>query len=96
MASRVLESGRLTRDIWYMAAGDGPILVYLPGFGVHNKPLRSWQRYASLRAVDGLARHFRVYWINGPENSPAGATVQDCSRWTGLARGIRTHWQALG
>ncbi|WP_433161756.1 alpha/beta fold hydrolase [Kribbella sp. CA-247076] len=70
------ESGRLA-GTWYMAVGDGPPLVYLPPFGIHNKPLEGWQQKASLRAVAGLARHFRVYWINRKEGLAAGATVAD-------------------
>ena len=85
MARQVIESGRLTSEIWYMAAGRGRQLIYLPPFGLHNKPLIGWQQRASLRAVSGLTRHFRVYWINRKENLSVGATVHDLARDTSEA-----------
>ncbi|MGW1738732.1 alpha/beta fold hydrolase [Nocardia sp. NPDC001965] len=77
MSRQNIETGRPTPDTWYMAAGDGPPLVYLPGFGVHNKPLDGWERRASLHAVAGLTRHFRLHWINRREGLATGATVAD-------------------
>jgi pimeloyl-ACP methyl ester carboxylesterase len=63
--------------LWYMATGNGSPLVYLPGFGPHNKPLTGVARRASTAAIRWLARDFRVYWLNRREGLGRGATVGD-------------------
>lgn len=80
MTRSEVETGQLGSGIWYMAVGAGPPLVYLAPFGLHNKPLSGWQQRASLRAVDGLARRFRVYWVNRREGLNAGASLQDLAQ----------------
>lgn len=71
-----IEEGALN-GLWYMALGTGGPLIYLPGFGPHNKRLTGLARKASAAAVKELARDFRVYWINRRDGLKRGASIAD-------------------
>jgi pimeloyl-ACP methyl ester carboxylesterase len=70
------EEGTLN-GLWYMAMGTGRPVVYLPGFGPHNRPLTGIARRASATAIRWLARDCRVYWLNRRVGLKRGATVAD-------------------
>ena len=75
--SRAVREGLLDSRLPYLAFGQGPPLVVLPGFSAEHTVPAGQQRRFSLRPLAALAVHFTVYWVSPKPGLPPGSTIAD-------------------
>lgn len=71
----MIREGRLHGGLAYLAIGDGPPLVALPGLKGEHANSTGLARLVELRRLEPLARRFTVFLVNRRPRLEAGTTI---------------------